>query len=87
MKQIFTKGQQINAGNFIVSIGTFDTGDVAIFSKSSGNFVNQKQTKVSKKLKRVKRVLKTWLSCDQTFNFRFMTDDTTIQLINILRKK
>ena len=83
---IFTKGQQINAGNFWVSIGTFDTGDVALFSKSSGKFVQLKQTKVSKKLKRVKRQFKTWLCCTDTFNFRFMTQDQTIKLIDILRK-
>jgi hypothetical protein len=84
--QIFTKGQQINAGNFWVSIGTFDTSDVALFSKSSGKFVQLKQTKVSKKLRKVKRVFKIWLSCTETFNFRFMTQDKTIELINILRK-
>jgi len=81
----FTKGQQINAGNFIVSIGTFDTSDVAIISKHSGDFVLIKQTKISPKLKRVKRLLKSWLNSNNTFTFQFMNDDLTTQLLNILK--
>jgi len=81
----FTKGQQINAGNFIVSIGTFNTSDVAIISKHSGDFVLIKQTKISPKLKRVKRLLKSWLNSNNTFTFQFMNDDLTTQLLNILK--
>ena len=72
--RIFQKGQQINAGNFIVSIGTFDTQDVAIISKKSGDFVKLKQAKVSKKLRKIKRLHKLWLNNHDTFNFQFMPD-------------
>tara|TARA_B110000285_G_scaffold203670_1_gene239983 strand:+ start:16440 stop:16712 length:273 start_codon:yes stop_codon:yes gene_type:complete len=84
-KSIFTPCQDINAGNFVVNIGILDTTDVCIFSKSSGDFVKLKQTKVSKKLKRVKRNFKAFLCSDQDFVFRFMQDDDTINLIKILK--
>jgi hypothetical protein len=81
----FKKGQQISVGNFIVSIGSFDISDVAIISKSSGNFVLLKQTKISPKLKRVKRLFKSWLNSDSTFTFQFMDQDQVVQIINILK--
>ena len=53
------KQSLINAGNFQVSIGTYNISDVAIFSKSTGNFVKMSSIKKSKKLKSVKRKFKT----------------------------
>ena len=81
-----TKGAQINAGNFIVSIGSFNTAHVAIISKSSGNFVKLQQAKKSKKLRQVKRKFKSWINNDDTFNFDHMGDDMATQLIMMLRK-
>jgi len=81
------KGNQINAGNFIISIGTFNAGHVAIISKSSGEFVLLKQAKISKKLRKIKRNFKSYINNDTTFNFEFMTEDLTIQLITILKSK
>jgi hypothetical protein len=83
----FKKGTSISAGNFLVSIGTFNLSDVAIISKSSGEFVTLSMTKRSKKLRLIKRRLKCFLSCDQTFNFQHMTEDKTQELIDILKSK
>lgn len=80
------KNQQINAGNFLVSIGTYNETDVAIYSKSSGEFVKFKSINKSKKLKKIKRVFKAWLNSDETFTFQFMPENITIDLIKILRK-
>lgn len=85
MKTIFTKGQDIDAGKFIVNIGVFDTSDVAIISKSTGKFTTIKQTKVSKKLRKVKRDFKSNINNKANFVFQFMTDDQISQLIKILR--
>jgi len=78
------KGQQINAGNFIISIGAFDIREVAIISKSSGDFVKIANTGV--KLKKVKRKFRTWLNSDTTFTFSFMTEERIIELIELLKK-
>ena len=80
------KGNLINCGNFLLSIGTFNTSDVAIISKSSGDFVKMKSLKKSKKLKSVKRKFKSWLNSDNTFTFQFMTPDLTVDLIHLLKK-
>lgn len=76
----------INAGNFKVSIGTYDTRDVAIFSKHSGEFVKLKQAKVSKKLRKIKRQFKGTLNSDTTFTFSFMQPEAVKELIQILKK-
>jgi len=78
------KGTLINAGNFQVSVGTFDEREIAIISKSSGEFVQIK--KAGKKLKSVKRKFKTWLNSDETFTFSFMTPDLVMELIKLLKK-
>jgi len=77
--------QQINAGNFIVSVGAFKKSEVAIISKSSGNFVELKQTKVSKKLKAIKRKFKTWINNGETFYFSHMQEEQVNQIVNILK--
>ena len=77
-------GEQIKAGNFIVSIGAFDKREVAIISKSSGDFAKIKNA--GKKLKQVKRKFKTWLNSDETFTFSFMTEDLINDLITLLKK-
>ena len=82
-----TKGNQISAGNFIISIGAFNTGDIAIISKSTGDFTRLTQAKRSKKLRKIKRTFKSFINNDTTFNFQFMTDDLTTQLIMMLKSK
>ncbi len=87
MKAQIKRGQLINAGNFLVSIGSFSTSDVAIISKHNGRFVKLSQTKRSKKLRTIKRLFNTWINNNTTFNFQFVTDDITSQIIAILRTR
>jgi hypothetical protein len=87
MKTIdFKKGTIINAGNFQVSIGTYNITDVAIFSKHTGKFVQFKNIKKGSKLSKLKRKFKLWLDSDNEFTFRFMQPETTIELIKFLKK-
>ena len=74
----------ILAGNHIVSIGR-EIHQVAILSPQTHKFVELKRTKTNKKLAKVKRQFKTWLSCDETFCFERMTEEKTNKLINILK--
>lgn len=87
MKNLIVNDAQISAGNFQVSVGTFDVREIAIISKSTGNFVELKQSKVSKKLRKVKRVFKNNINSDNTFTFSFMTENQVVELIKLLRKK
>jgi hypothetical protein len=80
------KGKKINAGNFIVSIGCYDITDVAIISKHTGNFVEMKNICKGGKLSKVKRKFKTWFNSYETFTFQFMQPETTLELINFLKK-
>ena len=88
----FTKGQQIVIDrSFTISIGSFDTGDVAIISNFTGQFVKLSTAKKSKRLRKVKRKFKSNLSISgekefDTFNFHFMTKAGTQELIDILKK-
>jgi len=79
-------GQQINAGNFIVSVGAFKIEEVAICSKSSGKFVKLKQVNRSKKLRTIKRKFKTWINNDESFCFSNIQKDNVKDIINILNK-
>lgn len=80
------KGQQISAGNFIVSIGIFKTTDVAIINKSqTRGFSQLASCKRSKKLRKVKRNFKAFLNSEKTFTFEWMQEDQVEQLIKILK--
>jgi len=81
----FEKGQQIKIKNFTISIGAFNTSEVSIISNTSGDFVKLKQTKVSKKLRKVKRQFKVWLNNDIDFCFSHMNDNLTNELISVLK--
>jgi hypothetical protein len=80
------KGMLINAGNFQVSIGTFNITDVAIISKSTGKFVEFKNIQKGGKLSKVKRKFKNFINSKDTFTFQFMQPETTIELIKFLKK-
>jgi len=86
-KSDLKKGMLINAGNFQVSIGTHDITDVAIISKSSGKFVEFKNIQKGGKLSKVKNKFKSNLNSKETFTFERMQPETTIELINFLKKK
>jgi hypothetical protein len=87
----FTKGQQIVIDrSFTISIGSFNTGDVAIISNFTGQFVMLTSIKKSKRLRKVKNKFKSSLSNSgdkefDTFNFNFMTDTRTQELIDMLK--
>jgi hypothetical protein len=86
-KSDLKKGMLINAGNFQVSIGTYNITDVAIISKSTGKFVEFKNIVKGGKLSKVKRKFKRNLNSSEEFAFGNMQPDTTIELINFLKKK
>ena len=81
-----TKGQQISAGGFKISIGNFTITEVAIYHKSqSQGFSKLESTKRSKKLKKVKRVFGSWINNDKEFCFSHFQDDQVEELIKILK--
>ena len=83
----FTKGQQIFLDkSFTISIGSFDTSDVAIISNFTGQFVTLSTAKKSKRLRKVKRKFKTFINNDQDFCFQHMPDHITADLIDTLKK-
>ena len=81
----FQPNQKISAGNFIVSIGSDGTKDVAIFSKSTGDFVKLSSAKRSKKLSKIKRFFGSDLSCFNTFCFSWLGEDAIDRIILILK--
>ena len=74
----------LKAGNHIVSIG-METHFVAVLSLNTHNFVELKRAKTNKKLAKVKRQFKSWLSCSETFCFERLSEEQTIKLINTLK--
>ena len=85
----FKKGQNIVCKNFDISIGIFDSREVALFSKITGKFVkmNKANLKRSKKLRKVKRLFKTRLNSKDTFTFSFMQPSQIEVLIRELKTK
>ena len=81
----FKRGTTINAGNHLISIGTFTTSEIAILSKHTHEFTKLERTKTNKKLKKAKRRFKSFLCCDTSFCFRSFTDDMINELILILK--
>jgi len=79
-----TENTILKAGNHIVSIGR-ETHFVAILSPSTNEFVELKRAKTNKKLAKVKREFKTWLSCSETFCFERLSETQAIKLINTLK--
>ena len=82
-----TKGQQITAGNHIISVGTFDAHDIAIISKSTGKFVKFKDIpKKGSPLNKIKLKFKNFLASDKDLVFQRLWSDDVQQIINILKK-
>ena len=81
----FKRGTIIKAGNFLISIGTFRTSEIAILSAYSHEFIKQERAKTNKKLSKAKRIFKNNLNCYTNFCFRSFTDDMTNELILILK--
>jgi len=74
----------VKAGNHLVSIG-IETHLVAIISPNTHKFVELKRTKTNKKLAKIKRELKSWLSCSETFCFERLSELQTLRLIENLK--
>ena len=74
----------LSVGNHLVSIGR-EIHQVAILSKHTHNFVELKRTKTNKKLAKVKRQLKSWLSCEETFCFERLSEEQTLRLLETLK--
>ena len=81
----FKRGTIIKAGNFLISIGTFRTSEIAILSAYSHEFIKQERAKTNKKLSKSKRIFKNNLNCYNNFCFRSFTDDMINELILILK--
>ena len=78
--------QKIVAGNYIVSIGTYSTTDVAIISKNTGEFVKISNIRKGGKLEKVKRKFGKGLNSKDTFTFQFMQPDKVSDLVDFLKK-
>ena len=79
-----TPNTTLKAGNHIVSIGR-EAHFVAILSPITHKFVELKNTKTNKKLAKIKREFKSWLSCSETFCFERMSEAQALKLINTLK--
>ena len=79
-----TRNTTVKAGNHLVSIGR-ETHQVAILSPQTHKFVELNKTKTNKRLAKVKRELKSWLSCEETFCFERLSETQTLRLIEVLK--
>jgi len=79
-----TRNTTVRAGNHLVSIGR-EIHQVAILSPNTHRFVRLNKTKTNKKLLKVKKELKSWLSCEETFCFERLSETQTLRLIEILK--
>lgn len=79
-----TPNTTLKAGNHIVSIG-IETHFVAILSPNTHDFVELKKVKTNKKLAKIKKEFKSWLSCSESFCFERLSEAQTIKLIKTLK--
>lgn len=75
----------IPAGNYFVSVG-IEITEIAILSKSSGDFVTFKNIKRSRKLTHIKRKFAKYLSCEDSFFFSHMGSEAVNLLIKKLKR-
>ncbi len=90
IKNQITKGKQIKAGNYTISIGSFDVTDVALISNYTGKFVKFKDIpKRNSKLKRIKNhpKLKLWLCSNNDLVWQWLSDSQVQLIFNILKTK
>lgn len=79
-----TENTTLKAGNHLISIGR-EIHQVAILSLNTHEFVKLKRTKTNKKLAKVKREFKSWLSCSETFCFERLSEEQTLRLIETIK--
>lgn len=83
-------GNQIKAGNFTISIGSFKQTDIALISNSTGRFVKFKDIpKRNSRLKKIKNHpdLKLWLSSNNDLVWQWLSDDKVQLIFDILTIK
>ena len=85
IKLPFSKATLIRVRGFEVSIGSFNTSEVAIFSLSTGEAVSQSVINRSKRFRKIKRKFKHFLSCENQFFFSHMSEGQTMELIQMLK--
>ena len=83
----FKKGQQISAGNFIISISIFNMDECVIKSKRTGDFVKIKEAKKSLRLRIIIKLFDVFIMSKEEFIFRFVNPRIIGEMANILRTK
>lgn len=78
-----TPNTQIFIKNHIISIGV-DPTDIAIISKTTGNFIQFKDIKKGSRLKTIKRLFKHKLCSDNDMCFSFMRLEDVNKILSIL---
>lgn len=80
------KNTLINVGNYQISVGHSSTSEIAIISKSTDYFTQFKNIKKGGKLAKIKRKFNKRLCSGEAFFFSYMSEDETLELINMLKK-
>ena len=85
----FNNDDFFQAGNFMVGIGHHDIREVALISKTTGEFVkmDKQNLKRSKMLRTVKRKFSMWLNSKETFTFSHLTPERINELVAVLKGK
>lgn len=83
---LIQKNKIIRAGNFLIHVGTYNTTDIAIISKFTGEFVKFKDIRKGGKLEKIKRKFKQNLCSTETFNFSFVQPEKLNEIVNFLKK-
>ena len=78
-----TANTKINSGTHIVSIGA-QTNLVTIL-QDTGEIVELRRSFTNKRLRAVKREMKSLLSSKETFSFETLSEEQIIKLINLLK--
>tara|TARA_R110000851_G_scaffold33317_2_gene88615 strand:+ start:355 stop:618 length:264 start_codon:yes stop_codon:yes gene_type:complete len=81
-----TKGLQIPIGNFTLSVGTYNTTEIGLFSNHNGMAVRFSSLKRSKKLRTIKRKFGAHLSSHDSFFFSHVTEEILNGMMLILKK-
>jgi hypothetical protein len=74
----------LNCGNYLVSISTYKSTDVAIVSKFTREFVQFKNIRKKSKLEKIKNKFKKYLCSDTELYFSFKQEDKVEELIKLL---
>jgi len=79
------KGTLYNVGNFRISIGTFDDREVAVCSRSTGEFIEIRSIKKGSKAKKAMRKFQVWINNKETLCFSHMQPEQVMELVKLLK--